>query len=419
MNSDRRQNCIMCEAPRPTKNVAPLYHNMAQGTTQEQPVGALPTYYTPTYTNTSASSGDVPPTYGAGSSSSQQGSYGVGSSFVPSSGPSYVQRGESGPDLSSYLSPSQRYSSYGETEASAPPPGYEGEPGESKARLTPGSCFTFRAQSTGLNLRINDDGMVNGAGIDDPQSQFRVEPAEGGAIKLRNVSNPARFLRISSDMRLDGMGRGDSYCEFEVINNRNGTVSFRSIAHGEAYVGILYTAEIKAPQSIRKNYSGEITDSDAHFHFTTQTTVAGPTKKKKKMGYFSDGSLILLQSLSSKKYLTILRNGTVSGAGSGDKGSAFTVCDAGDGVIRLQDVEDAKYYLRITITGDIDGKGSASDPYSVFRIIPKGGTHVAIQSEEHNGYMSVGVEKNGSMADPNLTEEKNFGTFDVSPFGFM
>jgi hypothetical protein len=114
-----------------------------------------------------------------------------------------------------------------------------------------GNIITLTSISTGRNLKINKEGVVEASGGQGKWSQFEVIRTESGTVKLKCVGHENAFLRIKNEETID-TGHGGNFCEFRVVKhfNKNGkpVVSLESVKVPNCRVGFRKNGTIKPPK---------------------------------------------------------------------------------------------------------------------------------------------------------------------------
>jgi hypothetical protein len=129
------------------------------------------------------------------------------------------------------------------------------------------------------------------------------------------------------------------------------------------------------------------------------------------MSMFSEGNVVLLQSLASERGLCV-KYGRVSGTGIKDLHSQFTVHVRQYGRIALQNVADRSKWLQIR-----DGETRAQEDgmgYSDFNLHEIGDSYVALESAIYPG-QHVGIREDGELQPPDETPPMDRGSLFI-PF---
>jgi len=109
-----------------------------------------------------------------------------------------------------------------------------------------GTIVRFKSVATGQNLRIKQDGSVDGHGAEGQWATFILHRVGKNHIKLQNVGNKDHWLRIK-DGKLDGEGVGGPWTELKVIKHGGHLVSLEAIKTPGQHVGILPDGTPKPP----------------------------------------------------------------------------------------------------------------------------------------------------------------------------
>lgn len=153
----------------------------------------------------------------------------------------------------------------------------DSSPFEDHPLLKVGALIHLQSHVTKKNLRILQDGSVDGNGKKGLRSTFRVHGGlcNKNAIRLQNIANSNYWLKIAKDGKLDGKGHGGPWTEFKLVvhtkknqettsneqqngggaaaNNSiitaNSMISLRCVVEGgsKAGVGILENGQVKPP----------------------------------------------------------------------------------------------------------------------------------------------------------------------------
>ncbi|KAL5252405.1 hypothetical protein ACHWQZ_G015242 [Mnemiopsis leidyi] len=110
--------------------------------------------------------------------------------------------------------------------------------------LTPGAVVRLTSKAHGKNLRINQNGDVDGRGGTGQWATFMVH-ARGPYIALSLQNHPNKFLAIKNNTLTHGTG--GKFCSLIVKPNPDGTVSLESAEHRTQHVGILDNGDPKGP----------------------------------------------------------------------------------------------------------------------------------------------------------------------------
>jgi len=98
----------------------------------------------------------------------------------------------------------------------------------------------------GGNVRVNEDGGVDGKGGNGEWASFTVQRGHNNTIKLQNIHWPQRFIAV----RKSGLttGSGGQYCRFRTVHHKDGTVSLQSVNFPGRHVGIEEDHEPRDPK---------------------------------------------------------------------------------------------------------------------------------------------------------------------------
>jgi len=115
-------------------------------------------------------------------------------------------------------------------------------------KMREGSKIHLKSIATKKNLRITQDGRVDGNGGTGVWATFIVHRLDRGRVKLQNVGNPNHWLRIKDGV-LDGQGVGGPWTEFTLRRQGGGVISLESIKHPGQHVGTLPDGSPKSPSA--------------------------------------------------------------------------------------------------------------------------------------------------------------------------
>ena len=110
-------------------------------------------------------------------------------------------------------------------------------------------------------------------------------------------------------------------------------------------------------------------------------------------GLFRDGNIIILHSVNSGKNLKITKSGHARGDGGNNKRAQFLVHKCSKGVIKLQNVDNRDYWLRINKEHHLDGRGGGG-PHCQLKIVRHGHGVFSFESKAHPG-CHVGIKPDG------------------------
>lgn len=118
--------------------------------------------------------------------------------------------------------------------------------------LPTGAVVCLQSASSKANLRIMNDGSVNGKGGRGNLARFKVHRV-GDLVKLQraDAQGNSRFLRIRPDHVLDGAGSGGAFTLFCPVIHADQSLSLRSAVFKDKalHVGIVGNGDAKAPRS--------------------------------------------------------------------------------------------------------------------------------------------------------------------------
>lgn len=121
--------------------------------------------------------------------------------------------------------------------------------------LSPGATIRLTSKAHGKNLRINQNGVIDGRGGNGPWATFSVH-SRGPYIALSLASHPQRFLAIKNNMLTEGTG--GKFCTLIVKHHPgDGTVTLESAEHRTQHVGILPSGDIKGPHQTGQGDHGK------------------------------------------------------------------------------------------------------------------------------------------------------------------
>lgn len=118
----------------------------------------------------------------------------------------------------------------------------------------------FLQSCAGGNLRIMQNGEVNGSGGRGALAQFFVRHANPQTSQISLQNAQGKWLRITPNGVLDGNGgQGGPYTFFQVVNKGNNQVSLKACNGAPGYVGILPNGQAKAPSQTGPGPHGTFT----------------------------------------------------------------------------------------------------------------------------------------------------------------
>jgi len=115
-------------------------------------------------------------------------------------------------------------------------------------KLRDGSQIRLKSLASKKNLRINQQGHVDGNGLDGVWATFIVHRVDRNRIKLQSVGNSQHWLRIRDGV-LDGQGVGGPWTEFNIKRQGGGIISLESVKQPGHFVGILPDGCSKPPSA--------------------------------------------------------------------------------------------------------------------------------------------------------------------------
>lgn len=244
------------------------------------------------------------------------------------------------------------------------------------------------SKSSSRNLRIMENGDVNGLGGNGKKATFIVHVKGLRQVTLQNVKNPEQWLQVKDD-ELSGNGTGDEHCHFN-LSEHGGFVVFEPVLSPDTHIGIRENGDVKKPSH---------TGTRKHARFTPimkNTTLAGESPL---LTAFKTGRRVFLTSRSSSKSLRIV-DGQVNGLGGKGKKASFFVHVRRSDVIALQNVKDPQSWLRIK-NDQLEGNGKGSR-FCEFKVEENDG-HVTLESVAAPGHY-VGIDSEGATTVPNETD---------------
>jgi len=124
--------------------------------------------------------------------------------------------------------------------------------------IAPGAVIRLTSVATGKNLRIQQNGHVDGQGEMGHFAQFHVHDGGNGLIRLSSVADAKKYLRIQPDGDLDGNGGEGEWTLLRPIKKGKGLFVFQSAKNPAWHVGVL-------PNGHAKN--GKMTGDGEHGQF--------------------------------------------------------------------------------------------------------------------------------------------------------
>jgi len=122
--------------------------------------------------------------------------------------------------------------------------GHHGHQPRPSHALTPGATVRLTSKAHGKNLRINNNGQVDGRGGTGEWATFSVQ-GRGPHIALSLARHPQKFLAIKNHDLTHGTG--GKFCSLMVKSHPDGTISLESVEHRSQHVGILPNGDVKGP----------------------------------------------------------------------------------------------------------------------------------------------------------------------------
>lgn len=110
--------------------------------------------------------------------------------------------------------------------------------------LQPGAHVRLTSKAHGKNLKIHQNGNVDGRGGSGEWATFTVQ-GRGPHVALSLRSHPNKFLAVKNGALTQGTG--GKFCSFIVKQHPDGTISLESAEHPTQHVGVLPNGDTKAP----------------------------------------------------------------------------------------------------------------------------------------------------------------------------